>query len=115
MAACTAKARWVNVAQPSPNSPGSDVTTFTTTSRARPGWVTMALTSAILAISGRSRQQDSNGSGAQAVSSSPGGPQPFTAPAVRPDTMKRCRNRNSTTIGVIRIRTAAAIGGQLLP
>ncbi len=40
---------------------------------------------------------------------------PFTAPAVSPEMMYRCRNMNSTSIGNIRMSTAAARAGQSLP
>ena len=47
-AVSTARARWVNVAQPSPYSPGSLVSTLTTTSRMPAGAVRMVFTSVIL-------------------------------------------------------------------
>jgi hypothetical protein len=50
-AVSTARARWVNVAHPRPYSPGSLVTTLTTTSRMPAGAVTKVLTSVILIAS----------------------------------------------------------------
>src|SRR5262249_58934224 len=47
-AVSTTRARWVNVAQPRPYSPGSLVSTFTTTRRMFAGAVRIVLTSVIL-------------------------------------------------------------------
>ncbi len=50
--ACTANARCVKVAQPSPKSPGSDVSTLTTTRRSRVGWTTKLFRSVIVMAAG---------------------------------------------------------------
>src|SRR5215469_4887780 len=55
----TTRARWVKVAQPRPYSPGSLVSTLTTTRRIRAGAVRMVLTSVIL--SGGSFLSDAGG------------------------------------------------------
>src|SRR5262245_14503952 len=50
MAVSTTRARWVNVAQPRPNRPGSLVITFTTTKRMPAGAVRMVFTSVIFRV-----------------------------------------------------------------
>src|SRR5262245_26579646 len=50
-AEATAWKRWVNVAQPRPNRPGSDVSTRTTTSRMPSGAVTIDRTAVIVSLS----------------------------------------------------------------
>src|SRR5207302_11413577 len=102
MAVSTTRARWVKVAQPRPYSPGSLVSTLTTTRRMPAGAVRMVLTSVIFSggnpdLAAGVGAGSAAGAGCREREASQGSPR---APAPRPDHLNQSRRCMGDSVAV---------------